>query len=311
MPVIRLALLLVILGGLTLFALQNWSPSLALRFLGVQTQTFPLAFWMVGAIAIGAFTTLIIASLFAISNTLSRPASRRRAAQSSQRTANNPVSSSWRSEWGNRQESEPVASRTNTSGDDWERSSKEEWDDWEDDQESSSAEPVDSTSASGSTYSSPADGTFPSIPRNTSYEVPQEPQASSQSGSVYSYSYREPTDSGVGKTESVYDADYRVIVPPLINLDGEEGGSDWANRRQPDEGGDQNYYNYDNNYDNSVVDDSQHDEQDGDSDDNWVDTGAGEEDWAGDDWTTRNQDEDDWGFDEDDFEGVEGDRSRG
>ncbi len=46
------------------------------------------------------------------------------------------------------------------------------------------------------------------------YERQQEPKSSSQSGSVYSYSYREPKNTAVGKTESVYDADYRVIIPP-------------------------------------------------------------------------------------------------
>jgi len=35
-----------------------------------------------------------------------------------------------------------------------------------------------------------------------------------QSGSVYSYSYNEPKNTAVGKSESVYDADYRVIIPP-------------------------------------------------------------------------------------------------
>jgi hypothetical protein len=46
------------------------------------------------------------------------------------------------------------------------------------------------------------------------YEAKQEPKSQSWSGSVYSYGYRDPSKSGVGQTESVYDADYRVIVPP-------------------------------------------------------------------------------------------------
>ena len=35
-----------------------------------------------------------------------------------------------------------------------------------------------------------------------------------QSDSVYSYSSQSPKNTGVGKTESIYDADYRVIIPP-------------------------------------------------------------------------------------------------
>ncbi len=46
------------------------------------------------------------------------------------------------------------------------------------------------------------------------YEAKQEPQSQSWKGSVYSYGYRDPNQSGVGQTESVYDADYRVLVPP-------------------------------------------------------------------------------------------------
>jgi hypothetical protein len=46
------------------------------------------------------------------------------------------------------------------------------------------------------------------------YDRPQTPTSGSQSGSVYSYSYKEPKNTAAGKTESVYDADYRVIIPP-------------------------------------------------------------------------------------------------
>ncbi|MGA9380290.1 MAG: hypothetical protein WBV73_16115, partial [Phormidium sp.] len=45
---------------------------------------------------------------------------------------------------------------------------------------------------------------------------------SSRSGSVYSYSYKNPSNSAIGKTESVYDAEYRVITPPYRPLDSEE-----------------------------------------------------------------------------------------
>lgn len=50
--------------------------------------------------------------------------------------------------------------------------------------------------------------------QSKSYEVQQEPKTASRSGSVYSYSYREPKDTAVNKTEQVYDANYRVIRPP-------------------------------------------------------------------------------------------------
>jgi hypothetical protein len=49
-------------------------------------------------------------------------------------------------------------------------------------------------------------------PKN--YEFPQEPKTQSWSGSVYSFGYREPKNTGVGQTESIYDANFRVITPP-------------------------------------------------------------------------------------------------
>jgi hypothetical protein len=55
-----------------------------------------------------------------------------------------------------------------------------------------------------------------------SYEVDQKPKSGGQSGSAYSYSYRDPDKSGVGKRESVYDADYRVIVPPPASSDDDD-----------------------------------------------------------------------------------------
>ncbi|MDF0553609.1 hypothetical protein [Kamptonema sp. UHCC 0994] len=50
--------------------------------------------------------------------------------------------------------------------------------------------------------------------KQTNYESQQEPKTQSWSGSVYSYGYREPKNTGVGQTESVYDANFRVITPP-------------------------------------------------------------------------------------------------
>ncbi len=63
---------------------------------------------------------------------------------------------------------------------------------------------------------------------STTYEVNTKPKSGYRSGSVYSYNYREPSNSGVGKTESVYDADYRVITPPLQQTDTKQDKDDWG-----------------------------------------------------------------------------------
>jgi hypothetical protein len=47
-----------------------------------------------------------------------------------------------------------------------------------------------------------------------SYEKAQPERKGSQSGSTYSFSYKDTKASGAGRPESVYDADYRVITPP-------------------------------------------------------------------------------------------------
>ena len=65
-------------------------------------------------------------------------------------------------------------------------------------------------------------------PPKTDYEVPQKPITNYQSGSVYSYSYQSPENTGVGTTESVKDAEYRVIVPPPSESDDESLSEDYA-----------------------------------------------------------------------------------
>lgn len=68
MAVIRLTLLVTVLGGLTLLLVQNWSPVLPLVFLGMRSQPLPLALWILFSTAAGAGTSLLITSLFKLSN---------------------------------------------------------------------------------------------------------------------------------------------------------------------------------------------------------------------------------------------------
>lgn len=105
-----------------------------------------------------------------------------------------------------------------TIDDDWEnpgpRRNHEDWDEGE------------------TASNSPTRSEVPEEPQR-GYETPQEPKAQSWSGSMYSYSYREPKDSGVGKTETVYDADFRVITPPFRAVPPEpvkpDRSDDWGN----------------------------------------------------------------------------------
>lgn len=199
MDIIRLILLVAVLGGLTLLLAQNWSPVLPLVFLGIQTQPLPLAMWILFSTTAGAITSVFISSLFNLSTYLTRQQSPR---------LKSPAASP-RNKQTRREEtferfsvSPPPAgttqSRSSDAVDDWDTNNSTD-DDWDFEEKSNVAPNPSSENIQD---------------REREVERQQQPKASSQSGSVYSYSYRQPKNSGVGKTESVYDADYRVIIPP-------------------------------------------------------------------------------------------------
>lgn len=197
MAVIRLFLLLVVLGCLTLLLMQNWSPVLALRFLGVQTQALPLAIWILFAVVAGAITSLFITACFKLSNlSVSSAPPRRKKVKAS--PTGNPTEASRSSQAYTTTTQPKTDSTVRDNFNDWESNSNDDWD---------FAEDVQDTNKQPKTE--PPD----TVRDNTNYEANTEPKSSSRSGS-YSYSYREPSNSGVGRTESVYDADYRVLTPP-------------------------------------------------------------------------------------------------
>ncbi|GET40824.1 LapA family protein [Microseira wollei] len=195
---IRLGLLLLVLGGLTLFALQNWSPVLPMVFLGIKTASLPLAMWILFAIAAGLVTSWLMAAVFQLSNYLSAKQLRSRIREL-EAGKSRPAS-----------ESRINTESTPNSADEDDLFDDEFFGDEEDGEE-----PI---------YKAPNYQDY--TPSGTTYELPQEPKTKYQSGSVYSYGYRDKGDTGVGKTESiynktesVYDADYRVIKPPSRKLD--------------------------------------------------------------------------------------------
>lgn len=196
MSVIRLILLLAVLGCLTLLLVQNWSPVLPLVFLGLQSQPLPLSMWILFSVVAGAFTSLFITGCFQLSNYFaqSKPKKRRRAAETSPPRSTQSSKANYTAA----DTSQPkTASTTSDNFNEWESDASD--DDWDFD---------------AKTDKTPKYDTQDPVKDRTNYEVNNEPKSSSRSGSVYSYSYREPSNSGVGKTESVYDADYRVLTPP-------------------------------------------------------------------------------------------------
>ncbi|MEA5515162.1 LapA family protein [Nodularia sp. UHCC 0506] len=193
MAVIRLILLVAVLGIVSLLLVQNWSPVLSLVFLGVRTLPLPLAMWIFFSTAAGAFTSLIITTLLKVSNYFGEP-QRQRPYKS---TGTSP-----RAKATSREEPQPPPYRPSTAPSKTESNNSNAFDDWETNDSRNDDWDFDEPQREAPT------------PSPQTYERQQEPQNRSQPGSVYSYNYSDPKNTAVGKTESVYDADYRVIIPP-------------------------------------------------------------------------------------------------
>lgn len=206
-------LLVLILGGLIVFALQNSSP-VVLTFLGVKTIGLPLGFSILAAIGAGFLTALIIFGLFQLSDYFSSQSLRERIRQLEaeksrnrwQRSTTNPAS-------------ESTSYSTQNNAAQWETTAPTDRDYVTQQEQEEQAEETVRDNPNYQVYSPP----------NTSYERPQEPTTRSQSGSVYSYSYQNPKNSSVGKRESVYDAEYRIITPPYRSPEPNvtENDADW------------------------------------------------------------------------------------
>lgn len=212
-----LIVLIVVLVGLALFAWQNWSPDVSLTFLGLRSLPIPLSVWILAAFLAGVVTFLLIYSVFGLSHYLfkkklqpHRPRPRKSPNyedetwedRSNTRASNGPSEPQFApgstSSFNLNKSSKPTVENENH--DDWEQGPPKvnpSWDNNTDEQDFEDGEDLSAQSSS-----------------DPNYEVKQQPKTESWSGSVYSYGYRDPSDSGVGQTESVYDADYRVITPP-------------------------------------------------------------------------------------------------
>lgn len=216
----RLIILLAVIGTLTILLLQNLSPVLPLIFLGMKSKPLPLAIWIILSIATGALTSWLITSLYQLSNYLGSP---KQTAPSRSNSRASRVRQNTRQEAKFNTHTAPKTSqkqdsKTQAIEDDWDDNSAN--DDWDFDES-----PVDQRRQSSQNQ-----------PQKDSrdYERPQQKTSGNQSDSTYSYSSREPKNTGVGKTESVYDADYRVIIPPYTpspesqQTDDDDDDDDWS-----------------------------------------------------------------------------------
>lgn len=272
----RLILLLAIVGGLTVFTLQNLTPLLPLVFLGIQFPALPLSWWVLGAAATGAVSMLAIQILIGLSNFVTGQTVRSRvrasvnretASRGSTSSADQEVSQAWKRQ--PRRERSPMddstwqdwrgyestttqqtASRTTPQPlDDWERPPSDDWEGASPQSSTrrSSQERVSQERVSQERVTPPREAP-PRESQSADRDVP--PRRSTPADSTSSYTAREPQDTAVGKTEQVVDADFRVIVPPYRPLDepipytpppppppvAEENADDWFEESSDDFG---------------------------------------------------------------------------
>ncbi|MEM7797342.1 MAG: hypothetical protein AAF579_23165 [Cyanobacteria bacterium P01_C01_bin.118] len=247
---IQLVAFLLVVAALVILVLQNLSPVIPLVVLGQSVGSLPLSLWILGAIAIGILCTLVIYQLVP-SKRAYRPMGKRLSdpvpPEPTHRFVDTPDAGS------STQFQQPPANDTpsqNPYDSDWENfQAPEQWDDWgqraaHSGQESSARRPNDTRGTSTDDAmrdieSGWGDEDYQPDPRRASYrdrdpygqednpdigwprsEPPQ--QQTYNEGWLYgNEADDEPTGSNEPgapepdeESEDVYDANYRVIIPP-------------------------------------------------------------------------------------------------
>lgn len=186
----RVLILALVLGATVIFWVQNQQIVTLVFFGGIMTVKLPLALWVILFTGVGLLTSLLWQFLNYLSSSLN-PAPRIVEAPKTKPVPPPPPSRPARTEPA---QPEP-----------WQKTEPE--DDW--DIETPPPKPIQPKEE--------VERRLPEDDRSTSFEVQQDPKTVSRSGSVYSYTYREPRTPKreiEDKTDRVYDADYRVITPP-------------------------------------------------------------------------------------------------
>lgn len=261
----RLVLVLGSVGMLGIVLAQNASVSLQLVLLGQPTIALPLGVWVVLAGLAGAGTTGVLIALFRWSNHLARQATKRElradlfgepfpaspapaAASppaSPRDTAGEPFREQPRPSWpwsaspsrsapAPAGTSPPTPAPTSTTATAAKSASRpaEVWDDWAVDDRDRDWE--DTPPAPDTALPRPAPPAEPSYPEDR--REPSPAPSPSRPSSAYSYSSQQLRQSGVGRfstrsaarTEAIYDAEYRVIIPPYRDLAEDTTAADYA-----------------------------------------------------------------------------------
>lgn len=231
---------IILLVALIFFA-QNSSPTVALVIFGSETIALPVALWLIIGAIFGFLTSILLQFLFGVSFSPKKP---RREWDEEEGDFEFPEAEEEGRERfvtenrSNYQETTKTKTREpnspfDESETDWTSPPRrEDWNQMDDDWNIEEPPPSNSNLRSG--YD------------DDIYEVQSEPEKTSQKGSVYSYRYREANrefynseeenydqedddedeDNPVQKSSQIYEANYRVIRPPLWNLSKENNNDD-------------------------------------------------------------------------------------
>ena len=194
----RLLILLLTLGGVIIFAIQNREPVVLVFFGSSTALNLPVAGWIILFMAAGLITSLVVQLL---NFQRGSPPNQRSSNAAPRRPAPPPPRQT------NLEEPDQAQSYTATSASDWEQRQ----DDW------NIEEPPQSTVLKD----------FERRIAEDERSIEQQTKPQPQSGSVYAYRYPKTEDAGVKATpdkqdnsasqtnkDNVYDADYRVVTPP-------------------------------------------------------------------------------------------------
>lgn len=262
MSEIRNLLLLASAVFLVIFAAQNLSPSLSLVFLGMQSVALPLSAWVILAFVFGIITSFLISALFKLSNyQLEQELSAHRrprqipsestqwvAANASRKSSYVESPADVRSK-SNRSVAisqppqddadEPLHSKATAN---YAKYSEPEvhdddsfYEEWEEEEKRARLD-IEEKEEKDFSSSSPKNSVSDEAPI---YEIKQEPKSISWSGTIYSYTYRSADDSESETppetANSVADAEYRVIQPPVRDLVSEQPIQDITPKQPPED----------------------------------------------------------------------------
>jgi uncharacterized integral membrane protein len=209
-----IVLLAIAVGGLLVW--QNLAVITLVFFGGIMTVKLPLAVWVLLFALAGIISGLTLQFLYGFGRPLAAP----KASSRIPNNPNNPTVAPPSPRPTYIQDAPPVQDRpVSAPRSDWERDSDDDW--------NFDAPPEEATTIQD------REEFLPNIVDGEKADVVKPPETSSQTGSVYSYSYRTAKQTRGEKADQVYDVNYRIITPPAqdqkedrdVNKEDEE---DWV-----------------------------------------------------------------------------------